>query len=69
MVQPLGADRVGIYDDVYIKKIDDDNDTSQSLKQPQFPSVSIDVETRFDVPLDKSPVPPLDPDVLTTYKR
>ena len=41
VVQPLGADRVGICDDVYIYKTDDDNDTSRPLKTRQFPSVLI----------------------------
>ena len=36
VVQPLGADRVGIDDDDDIYKLDDDNDTFQPLKTPQF---------------------------------
>ena len=69
VVQPLDADRVGIDDDDVIYKLDDDNDASQPLKPPQFPSVLIDVETRFDVPVDKSPVAPLGHSVLTTNEQ
>ena len=42
---------------------DNDNSAQQPLKQIPFPSVLIESQTRFDVPVDKLPTQPLGPNV------